>query len=110
MTTRDQQPRRQSTHHDHPSTHFEISSFWVRPARARLFRDEPVTDATNSLDQARLATALELLPDPRYVHLERVRFRARRHRPDRLRQLLVRDELAAAAHQGGQNPEFDSGP
>ena len=101
LTAKDQQPRRQSTHREPSLPHVEYLFLW--------FGDEPVTDSTDRLDQASLASALELLPDPRNVHLERVGFRAGGHRPHRFRQLLVRDELAAAPHQGGQDPELDAG-
>src|SRR5437016_13807132 len=75
----------------------------------RLLRAEPVTETANCLDQPRTPVLFQLLPDARDVHLERVGFRTRRHGPHRFRQLRVSDELAAAAHQGGQNAELDAG-
>src|SRR5206468_8818791 len=77
-------------------------------ATCPLLRAESVSESTHRVNQPRTAVLLELLPDPRDVHLERVGLRTRRDRPHSLRQLGVCDELPAVAHEGGEDPELDA--
>src|SRR5438093_7791836 len=77
-------------------------------ATCPLLRAESVTESTHRVNQPRTAVLLELLPDPRDVHLERVGLRTRCHGPHSLGQLRVRDELPAVAHERGEDAELDA--
>src|SRR6266436_5987243 len=74
-----------------------------------LFRAEPVAETADRVNQPRSPVDLELLPDARDVHLERVGLWPSRDRPHRFPELRVRHELAAAPHQRREDAELDAG-
>src|SRR5712692_5002869 len=88
----------QSTIADAGATPANESAAAITPAAGRILtslisslRVEPVADATDGVDESPITRRLELLADPRHMHLERVRFGAGILRPDRLGELGIGD-------------------
>src|SRR5713226_8397980 len=105
----------QSTIADAGATPANESAAAITAAAGRILKSlisslrvEPVTDATNGVDESPLTRRLQLLANARHVHLERVRFGAGILRPHGFAELGVGHETAAVAHERGQDPELDA--